>query len=350
MGVDAKAKAAVKKPAAHPNTWVFFDGDFARYNDVKLGLMTHALHYGTAVFEGIRAYWNQQKNQLYLLQAAAHYDRMKRSANVMRMTLPHSTEELVNFTLDLLRRNEFKSDVYVRPLLYTSSEEIGVRLHNLNLGFFIYAIPFGNYVEVEAGIRCMVSSWRRVPDQSLPARAKITGSYAQAALAKSEAVEGGFDEAIVLSVDGHVSEGSAENVFMLKDGAFVTPPVTDDILEGVTRQLLIKVISDELNLPVVAPNAFKGTLTASEAASAIARGVREVFPEAEVVEVPVADGGDGTVEALVSANHGDYRAAQVEGPLGDPVSAQYGLIESGRKAVVELATASGLTLIAPARR
>src|SRR5437879_1730153 len=210
MGVDTKAKAAVKKPAAHPNTWVFF--------------------------EGIRAYWNQQKNQLYLLQAAAHYDRMKRSANVMRMTLPHSTEELVNFTLDLLRRNEFKSDVYVRPLLYTSSEEIGVRLHNLDRAFFIYAIPFGNYVEVEAGIRCMVTSARRVPDRSLPGGAMLTGSYAQAALAKSEAVEGGFDEAIVLSVDGHVSEGSAENVFMLKDGAFVTPPATDDSPEGVPRQ------------------------------------------------------------------------------------------------------------------
>src|SRR5690348_1659633 len=250
MGVDAKAKAAAKKPSAHPNTWVFFDGEFARYNDVKLGLMTHALHYGTAVFEGIRAYWNPKKTQLYLLQAAAHYERMRRSANVMRMQLPYSTEELVNFTLELLRRNEFKSDVYVRPLLYTSSEEIGVRLHNLNRSFFIYAIPFGNYVEIEKGIRCMVSTWRRVPDQALPARAKITGSYAQAALAKSEAVENGFDEAIVLSVEGHVSEGSAENLFMLKDGTFVTPPVTDDILEGVTRQLLIKVIEDELDKPV----------------------------------------------------------------------------------------------------
>src|SRR5437899_8612200 len=115
MGVDTKSKAAVKKPAAHPNTWVFFEGEFARYNDVKLGLMTHALHYGTAVFEGIRAYWNEKKNQLFLLQAAAHYDRMQRSANVMRMRLPYSTEELVNFTVELLRRNEFKSDVYVRP-------------------------------------------------------------------------------------------------------------------------------------------------------------------------------------------------------------------------------------------
>ena len=251
MGVDTKAKAATKKAAVHPNTWVFFEGEFVRYNDVHLGLMTHALHYGTAVFEGIRAYWNEKKGQLYLLQPAAHYERMKRSANVMRMELPYTTEALVNHTLDLLRRNEYRSDVYIRPLLYTSSEEIGVRLHNLNRSFFIYSVPFGKYVEIEAGIRCMVSTWRRVPDQSLPARAKVTGAYAQSALAKSEAVEAGFDEAIVLTIDGHVSEGSAENLFMYKDGVFVTPPVTDDILEGVTRQLLMKVIRDELNLPVL---------------------------------------------------------------------------------------------------
>src|SRR4030088_1440802 len=225
MSVEAKSKHAAKKAAPHPNTWVFHEGEFARYHDVRLGLMTHALHYGTGVFEGIRAYWNEKQEQLYLLQGAAHYDRMRRSANVMRMTLPHSTEELVNFTLELLRRNQFKSDVYIRPLLYTSSEEIGVRLHNLNHSFFIYAVPFGNYVEIESGIRCMVSSWRRVPDQSLPARAKITGSYAQSALAKSEAVEAGFEEAIVLTVDGHVSEGSAENLLILKRGAFVSPSV-----------------------------------------------------------------------------------------------------------------------------
>jgi branched-chain amino acid aminotransferase len=251
MGVEARAKSVTKKAAAHPNTWVFYNGEFGRYHDTKVGLMTHALHYGTGCFEGIRAYWNAKQEQLFLLQAPAHYERLRRSANVMQMTVPHSTEELVNLTIDLLRRNQFKSDVYVRPLLYASSEDIGVRLHNLEHSFFIYAIPFGNYVEIDAGIRCMVSSWRRLPDQSLPARAKITGSYAQAALAKSEAVEGGFDEAIVLTIDGHVSEGSAENIFMLKDRTFVTPPVTDDILEGVTRTLLIGVIKDELGLPVV---------------------------------------------------------------------------------------------------
>src|SRR5207247_820169 len=294
MGVDTGAKAAVKKPAAHPNTWVFFEGDFARYNDVKLGLMTHALHYGTAVFEGIRAYWNDKKGQLYLLAPAAHYERMKRSANVMRMTLPHSTEELVNFTLELLRRNEFKSDVYVRPLLYTSSEEIGVGLHNLNRAFFIYAVPFGNYVEIEAGIRCTVSSWRRVPDQALPARAKITGSYAQAALAKSEAVENGFDEAIVLSVDGHVSEGSAENLFMLKDGAFITPPVTDDILEGITRQLLMKMINEELNLPVLERSIDRTELYTCDELLLCGTGA-QISPVIEVDRRPVGDGNVGEV-------------------------------------------------------
>ncbi len=292
MGVDTRPKTASKKPAVHPNTWVFYEGEFARYNDVRLGLMSHALHYGTGVFGGIRAYWNQDQQQLFLLQAVAHYERMKRSANVMRMTLPHSTEELVNYTVELLRRNQFKSDAYVRPLVYLSSEEIGVRLHNLNQSFFIYAIPFGNYVEIEKGIRCVVSTWRRVPDQALPARAKITGSYAQSALAKSEAVEAGFDEAIVLSVDGHVSEGSAENLFMLKDGAFITPPVTDDILEGVTRQLLMSVIKDELNLPVLERSIDRTELYTCDELLLCGTGA-QISPVIEVDRRPVGNGKVG---------------------------------------------------------
>ena len=297
MSVETRAKAAAKKSAVHPNTWVFHEGEFARYHDVKLGLMTHALHYGTGVFEGLRAYWNPKQEQLHLLQAAAHYERMRRSANVMRMTLPYSTEQLVNFTLDLLRRNEFKSDVYVRPLLYASSEEIGVRLHNLNHSFFIYAIPFGNYVEIESGIRCMVSTWRRVPDQSLPARAKVTGAYAQSALAKSEAVEGGFDEAIVLTVDGHVSEGSAENLFMIRDGAFVTPPVTDDILEGVTRTLMIRMIKEELHMPVVERSIDRTELYTCEELLLCGTGA-QISPVVEVDRRPVGNGkvGEFTLE------------------------------------------------------
>src|SRR6202048_1443799 len=153
--------------------------------------------------------------------------------------------------MTLLKRNGYRTDTYVRPLLFKSVEQIGVQLHGLPDSFLVYTSPFGNYVETEAGIRCMVSSWRRVSDGSLPARAKVTGAYINSALAKSEALENGYDEAIVLAHDGHVSEGSAENLFMLKDGVFVTPPVTDDILEGVTRLLLMRLIKEELNLPVV---------------------------------------------------------------------------------------------------
>ncbi len=292
MSVDTNAKTVSKKSAVHPNTWVFNDGEFARYHDIKLGLMTHALHYGTGCFEGIRAYWNPKQEQLHLLHAATHYERLRRSANVMRMTVPYSTEELVTFTVELLRRNQFKVDTYVRPLLYTSSEEIGVRLHNLNHSFFIYAIPFGNYVEIESGIRCMVSTWRRVPDQSLPARAKITGAYAQSALAKSEAVEAGYDEAIVLTVDGHVSEGSAENLFMVRDGVFVTPPVTDDILEGVTRMLLIRVIKEELGLAVVERSIDRTELYTCEELLLCGTGA-QISPVIEVDRRPVGDGKVG---------------------------------------------------------
>jgi branched-chain amino acid aminotransferase len=291
MSVVAKSKTAAKKLAAHPNTWVFFDGEFGRYHDVKLGLMTHALHYGTGCFEGIRAYWNEKQEQLYLLQAAAHYERLRRSANVMRFTLPYSTEELVGLTLEVLRRNQFKSDVYVRPLLFTSSEVIGVRLHDLDQSFFIYAVPFGNYVEIEAGIRCMVSTWRRLPDQSLPARAKITGSYAQSALAKSEAIEAGYDEAIVLTVEGHVSEGSAENLFMVKDRTFYTPQVSDDILEGITRTLLIGLIKDELGLQVVERTIDRTELYSCDELLLCGTGA-QISP---VIEVDRRSVGDGKV-------------------------------------------------------
>jgi len=292
MRVESKAKAAAKKPDVHPNTWVYYEGEFARYHDVKLGLMTHALHYGTGCFEGIRAYWNPRQEQLHLLQAAAHFDRMKNSANVLRLTLPHTTEELVDITVELLRRNQFKSDTYIRPLLYAASEDIGVRFHNLRQGFFIYTTPFGNYVEIEAGIRCMVSSWRRVPDESLPARAKVTGAYAQSALAKTEAVEAGYDEAIVLTIDGHVSEGSAENLFMYKDGVFVTPPVTDDILEGVTRKLMIGMIEDELGKKVVERSIDRTELYTCEELLLCGTGA-QISPVVEVDRRIVGDGRVG---------------------------------------------------------
>jgi branched-chain amino acid aminotransferase len=276
----------------HPNSWVFFDGEMAQYHDVHLGVMTHALHYGTGCFEGIRAYWNTDAEQLFLLQGPAHFARLHDSAKILRMKLPYSVEELVETTLTLLRRNNYRTDTYVRPLLFKSVEQIGVQLHGLPDAFLIYTSPFGNYVEIEAGIRCMVSSWRRVSDGSLPARAKVTGGYINSALAKSEAMENGFDEAIVLSHDGHVSEGSAENLFMLKDGVFATPPVTDDILEGITRNLLIGMIRDELGLKVVERSIDRTELYTCEELFLCGTGA-QISPVIEVDHRLVGDGSVG---------------------------------------------------------
>jgi len=280
-------------PAA-ANYWVYFDGEVKRYHDVHLGLMTHALHYGTGCFEGIRAYWNDKRSQLYLLAAGPHYDRLRRSAKIMRMDLPDDTPTLVDITLDLLRRNEFKSDVYVRPLIFKSAEEIGVKLSGLPDTFAIYTVPFGKYVEIDRGLRCMVSSWRRVSDQSLPARAKITGSYANSALAKNEALESGFDEAIVLAIDGHVSEGSAENLFMVKEGQMVTPPVTDDILEGITRKYVMNIVRDELKMPVVERSIDRTELYTCDELILCGTGA-QISSVTELDHRPIGDGRVGEI-------------------------------------------------------
>lgn len=306
MSVEAKAtQTGDAVQAEHPNTWVFLNGEFRRYHEARLGLMTHALHYGTGVFEGIRAYWNADKQRLFLLQAAPHYDRLRRSGLIMRMSLPYSTEELVALTVELLRRNDFKQDTYIRPLLFKSAEIIGVRLSGVPESFLIYTAPMGNYIEVDAGIRCMVASWRRVSDQALPARAKITGAYANSALAKSEAEDNGYDEAIVLTQDGHVSEGSAENLFMYKDGAFVTPPVTDDILEGITRKLIIKLIRDELGKDVLERSIDRTELYTCEELFLCGTGA-QVSPVVEVDRRPI---GEGTVGELTSELQSIYFGA-----------------------------------------
>ncbi|MGH7666764.1 MAG: branched-chain amino acid transaminase [Candidatus Dormibacteria bacterium] len=231
--------------------WVYYRGEQRRYRDSRLGLMTHALHYGTACFEGIRGYWNEAREQLYIFRPLEHYQRLWESSSILRMEVPHSPEELVEITVQLIRRNHFRSDTYVRPLVYKSSEEIGVRLHDLEDGFLIYAQPYGEYLDRSRGLRCMVSSWRRVDDNAAPARAKISGIYVNSALAKSEAAANGYDEAIVLGQDGHVCEGSAENLFIIRKGTLITPPVSDNILEGITRSTLMQLWSEDLGLPLL---------------------------------------------------------------------------------------------------
>lgn len=274
--------------------YAYFEGKFVPVEEAKVGIMTHALHYGTACFEGIRAYWNEEHEQLYVLKLVEHYRRMERSTRILRMKLPYSADELADITMKLLGMNNYREDVYIRPLAYKASQVIGVRLHGLDDGFLIYTAPFGKYLEIDKGVRCMVSSWRRVDDNAVPARAKICGAYVNCALTKSEAVENGYDEAIVLTQDGHVSEGSAENLFLVIDGRLVTPCVSDNILEGITRNAIIKLARDEFGIETVERQIDRTELYTADECFLCGTGA-EISPVVEIDLRPVGDGKIGEI-------------------------------------------------------
>jgi branched-chain amino acid aminotransferase len=213
--------------------------------------MTHAFNYGTACFEGIRGNWNKDKGQIYLFRVREHYERLAKSCKILGIDFPYQTDELIDLTVKVVEKCGFEEDIYVRPLAYKSSEMVGVRMHNLEDDFLIFVTPFGPYLDIEAGARCCTSTWRRVDDLGIPARAKVTGIYVNSALAKTEAEKNGFDEAIVLTHDGHVSEGSGENIFMINGGKLITPAAHDNILVGITRDAIIRLAEEELGLEVV---------------------------------------------------------------------------------------------------
>ncbi len=230
---------------------VFAGGRFQRYDDARVGLLTHGLNYGTGCFEGIRGYWNAEEGELYLLQLREHYERLHASARILLMKLPHSVDELIEITVDLCARNRFEQNIYIRPLIYKAAEDVGVRLTGVADAFTICALPFDKYFDATTGLRCCVSSWRRIDDTMAPARAKITGAYINSALAKSEAQMNGFDEAILLSHDGHVAEGSAANLFLVKNSILFTPDATQNVLEGITRRMVLALAQRELGITII---------------------------------------------------------------------------------------------------
>jgi branched-chain amino acid aminotransferase len=301
---EVQAVTAQPSTTAREDAWVFFNGEFARYRDAKLGVMTHALHYGTGCFEGIRAYWSAEAGKLYTFRAPEHFDRLRNSAKILHMRLPYGTGELCEITSELLRRNGYREDVYIRPLCYKSSEEVGVRLHNLQDGFLIYTTPFGAYVDIDKGIRCMVSTWRRIDDNVAPARAKCTGIYVNSALAKTEAVESGFDEAIMLTHEGHVSEGSAENLFIVRGGTFVTPPASENILEGITRATIAQLVTEELGMDVQERSIDRSELYVADEIFLCGTGA-QVSPVIEVDRRMVGDGEPGPLTSRLQSIYFD---------------------------------------------
>lgn len=230
---------------------VFFEGKIVPFEDAKISVATHALHYGTGVFGGIRGYWNEDKKQLYLFRPYDHYHRLLNSGRMMHMSVPYDEEILIQLTLDLIRMEGWQEDIYVRPFIYKADLGIGVRLHDLKDELTIFSMPFKQYIKNDTNAHVTVSSWRRLDDNMIPARGKVSGAYANSALIKTDAHNAGFDEALVLNQNGHISEGSAMNIFMVRDGVVITPPVTDNILEGITRKAAMELVQKELGLQVL---------------------------------------------------------------------------------------------------
>ena len=230
-------------------TEAFLNGKFVPLDEAKVGVMTHALHYGSSVFEGIRGNWNSDQEKLYIFRCLEHYERFLEGCKVMRISLPYSAQDLTDITVDLVRRSGYQQDLYIRPLAFKGAERVAVlKLQELEESITIFPIPFGAYLDLEAAANCCTSTWRRMEDTMIPPSSKIGGLYVNSLLAKTEATLAGFDEAILLTQDGFISEGAGENIFIIKNGTLITPSVTDNILTGITRNAVMQIASNELGL------------------------------------------------------------------------------------------------------
>ena len=230
--------------------YAYFKGEIVPYSQAKVGVLNHALNYGTAVFGGLRAYWNDDEQELFLFRPIDHYKRFLNSAGLLLMEFDETPESLTDVTKELLKKEGMKCNTYVRPLAYKSNETIGVKLHDLEADISMVVLPFERYVSNDTNAHLTFSSWRRIDDNAIPARGKIAGAYVNSAFIKTDALRAGFDEALVLNQDGHISEGSAMNIFMVRDGELILPPVSENILEGITRRTIVELAVNELNLKV----------------------------------------------------------------------------------------------------
>jgi branched-chain amino acid aminotransferase len=302
-GNTAPATHHAPTPGSLDELICYFEGAFVPMKDAKVSIMTHAFMYGTATFEGIRAYWNEEQGTLYGLKVREHVERIRQSCRILLMKDVPSVDELTGLIVETVRRNGFREDVYIRPSFYKSTKAIGVRLHDLDNELYIITLPFGNYIDTANGVRLMTSSWRRNADEALPARGKIVGGYVNMAFQKSEAELNGFDEAVVLTAGGHVNESSAANIFVIRDGVALTPPVSDDLLEGVTRKALMELMRNE-GIETAERSIDRSELYVADEIFVCGTGV-QVSPVVEVDHRLVGSGEIGPVARLVRDRYFD---------------------------------------------
>jgi branched-chain amino acid aminotransferase len=272
--------------------FAYFQGQIVPFDQANVSIGTHALNYGTACFEGIRGYWNPDHKEIYLLKLAEHYQRFLKSTALLKIKLEETVEQLCELTREVIRRDGYRIDVYVRPLAYKASAMIKVDLHSPEDAVAIFAMPMGPYARTD-GLRVTISSWRRVSDNSIPARAKITGAYINTALATEDANAAGYDDCLMLTEDGHIAEGSAANFFMIQGRTLVTPPVTDDILVGITRAAVMQLAAD-VELDVVERSVDRTEVYQADEAFLCGTGV-QVAPIVEVDGRAVGTGRPGII-------------------------------------------------------
>ncbi|MFF7229648.1 aminotransferase class IV [Streptomyces sioyaensis] len=337
-------------PVPPKTPWIFHQGEFIRAGDLYMGPGLQGLHYGTGVFEGIRSYAlpgpgpdapsvppsdgaessgpaggdEPAAPGPYLFQAAEHYARLHRSCRLMRLDLPHSVPELVEITAELLRRNGLNGNAYIRPVVHKLALQpgtpFGVRLSGVSTALTIMAMPMGAYVSRD-GITCGVSSWRRIPDSSLPVNAKVTGGYANNALAVDEASAAGYDDAIMLNQRGEVAEASTANLFVVRDGQIATPHLGSDILPGLTRAVVIDLLASEGGLRTAERSVLRSELHMADEVFLTGTGC-QVVPVVTIDGRRVGDGLPGPTTRLVQELH--HRAVSGQLPayrhLNHPVT------------------------------
>ncbi len=276
-------------------SYAYFQKKIVPLAEARINVMTHALHYGTAIFEGIRGNWNSRQEQIFIFRLREHYERLTDGCKLLKISLPHSVDELCRITIDVVEKCGFKEDIYIRPLAYKSSEALGVRLHDLEDDFTVFAIPWGRYLDMDSA-RCSVSSWRRPDDNVIPPQAKMAGIYINSALTKTEAMQNGYDEGIMLSPDGHVSEGRGENIFLVEDGRLITPAIYNNILMGITRDTVITLAKNELDLETVERSIVRSELyTADECF--LTGTAAHITPVSEIDNRKIGDSGIGPATA-----------------------------------------------------
>ncbi len=301
----------------------YFRGNFVPLAEAKVSVMTHALHYGTAIFEGVRGNWNEKEGTMFIFRLREHYERLLQGCRILLLDIPQSADELCDITVELIRRCGYREDLYIRPLAYKSAERVAnLNLTALDSDFTLMAVPFGSYIDAEGAIRCTTSSWRRIDDTVIPPRVKISGHYVNSILAKTEAIMGGFDEAIMLTQDGDVSEGSGENLFMVSKGVLHTPLVGDNNLTGITRDSAMTLARQELGVEVVERSIRRSELYLADEVF-LTGTAAHITPVGHIDSRPVADGEVGEVTRkirdlyldLIRGENPKYRGWCTEVPL-----------------------------------